>query len=351
MDSNIELAYSIKHSTRIIEKEVLFMIGRNDPCLCGSGKKYKKCCEGKQQVTTEQVFSDEIESVLQTFYNVYPEKKDVKDYLDIVSEWSPKLEAHLQRELIEAVALDDFFFHKRMDIWENYIKRTMKKMLRPKMVELLNSWYRPSLFIGEVVEIEEKYFKAVHALTKEELYIRRESNRVIPEGMQVFSFLLPDESDKENHFLAVSTLIFFPTNYKQAFDSFAIQFNGTSSVAEYLQKNHLNFWVSLVDSGYSGEEYSSFEIEVVDLAKQFLEEKSIEAPELLVKLEDYLVEKKPKARKPAAIAAGAIRYAQENDLLNGVTFTIKEIAESFGVSSSSLNKYYQELLEYDAVLV
>jgi hypothetical protein len=20
-------------------------IGRNDPCLCGSGKKYKKCCE------------------------------------------------------------------------------------------------------------------------------------------------------------------------------------------------------------------------------------------------------------------------------------------------------------------
>jgi hypothetical protein len=22
-------------------------IGRNDPCHCGSGQKYKKCCEGK----------------------------------------------------------------------------------------------------------------------------------------------------------------------------------------------------------------------------------------------------------------------------------------------------------------
>ncbi|WP_420887673.1 SEC-C metal-binding domain-containing protein [Candidatus Neptunochlamydia vexilliferae] len=22
-------------------------IGRNDPCICGSGKKYKKCCKGK----------------------------------------------------------------------------------------------------------------------------------------------------------------------------------------------------------------------------------------------------------------------------------------------------------------
>ena len=23
--------------------------GRNDPCPCGSGKKYKRCCEGSQQ--------------------------------------------------------------------------------------------------------------------------------------------------------------------------------------------------------------------------------------------------------------------------------------------------------------
>jgi len=22
-------------------------VGRNDPCPCGSGKKYKRCCEGK----------------------------------------------------------------------------------------------------------------------------------------------------------------------------------------------------------------------------------------------------------------------------------------------------------------
>lgn len=27
-------------------------IGRNDPCSCGSGKKYKKCCLGKQQTGT-----------------------------------------------------------------------------------------------------------------------------------------------------------------------------------------------------------------------------------------------------------------------------------------------------------
>ena len=24
-----------------------FKVGRNDPCPCGSGRKYKQCCEGK----------------------------------------------------------------------------------------------------------------------------------------------------------------------------------------------------------------------------------------------------------------------------------------------------------------
>lgn len=26
----------------------LVKVGRNDPCSCGSGKKFKKCCEAKQ---------------------------------------------------------------------------------------------------------------------------------------------------------------------------------------------------------------------------------------------------------------------------------------------------------------
>lgn len=30
-------------------------IGRNDPCHCGSGKKYKKCCEEKDQAKAHKV--------------------------------------------------------------------------------------------------------------------------------------------------------------------------------------------------------------------------------------------------------------------------------------------------------
>ncbi len=34
-------------------------VSRNDPCPCGSGKKFKKCCEGQKKTRTFQVLSSE----------------------------------------------------------------------------------------------------------------------------------------------------------------------------------------------------------------------------------------------------------------------------------------------------
>ena len=47
-------------------------IGRNDPCPCGSGKKYKKCCMGKDKLDAKQAhqqdkdadFHDDIDSII-----------------------------------------------------------------------------------------------------------------------------------------------------------------------------------------------------------------------------------------------------------------------------------------------
>ena len=324
------------------------MIGRNDPCVCGSGKKYKKCCEGKQQVTTAVVFQEEIENVLQTFYSTYPERKDLKGYIDIVQNWVPKLESNLQRELIEAVALDEYFFHQRLDIWTGYLKKVSKKMVRPQTIALLEKWGKPSMFIGTVEYVEDTHFKAISTLTGEAFMVRRENNKPIPEGMQVFAFLLPDGSEKENHVLAVSTLIFFPAEHAKVFGSFKKKFDAQSELSAegYLEKHHFDFWNELVNAGYAGEEFTTFEQDVLEQTKSFLLGNAIEPTPLMTALEDYLVEKQPKARKAAAIAAGAIRFGQDRDLFGGKSFTVKQISEDFGISASSLNKYHQELLAF-----
>lgn len=42
-----ERRMEIKKEYRVSQQAVREKVGRNDPCPCGSGKKYKKCCEPK----------------------------------------------------------------------------------------------------------------------------------------------------------------------------------------------------------------------------------------------------------------------------------------------------------------
>ena len=322
------------------------MVGRNDPCPCGSGKKYKKCCEGKNQATSTTVFHEEIENVLQTFYSNYPERKDIREFIELVQAWAPKLESKLQKELVEAVALDEFFFHKRPEIWTNYLAKIAKKMVRPAMIELLKTWEKPLFFIGTVEEVGADYFTAVSALNGEKFFIQKESPKPIPIGMRVFAFLLPNGSKKENHVLAVSTLIFFHKEHAISFEEFSAAFKKSGqSVEQFTKENHLLLWEGLVENGYEGEEFTPFEQDVIEQLKGFMVDKGIDNENFVATVEDYLVEKTPSARKAGAIAAGAIRFGQEHELL-GQKFTVKEIAESFGISSSSLNKYHQELTAF-----
>ena len=146
----------------------------------------------------------------------------------------------LQRELVEAVALDEFFVHHRLDIWTSYVKRTAKKMIRPATIDLFSMWERPELFLGTVTAIEDDYFTAKDALTGTAMKIRRENTKPIPEGMGVFCFTLPDGSNVANQVLAMSSLIFFPTQYQTVFDAFAKNFKAQDALdaSQYLAENH-----------------------------------------------------------------------------------------------------------------
>jgi hypothetical protein len=50
-DAQMKRRLGTKLQTRIIKTQVregVVKIGRNEPCPCGSGEKYKRCCEGKK---------------------------------------------------------------------------------------------------------------------------------------------------------------------------------------------------------------------------------------------------------------------------------------------------------------
>ena len=328
------------------------MVGRNDPCPCGSGKKYKKCCESKEAITIEEVQTEEVERILQTLYDEYPERKDWPQYKELVQTWSEPLKKYLDQEMIEAIVIDEFFFHHKPEIWTGYLEKQQKKVVRPSTLKVLVQWQNPRVFIGEVFEVEDAYLTVKHKLTEEVIKLRRESDKPVPVGMHVYCFILPDGTLQDNHYLAISSLIFFPTDHKSIFEGLAKQFKAQSelSAEQFMKENGIDFWRMLGENGYEGGEYTVFEAGVLQMAMNFLEKNNRPYRELIEMVEDYLFEQQPKARKEVAIAAGAIRFGQERGLFEPLDMTVKEIAEWFSVSTSSLNKYYNELNAYHEVI-
>ena len=331
-------------------KDVCNMVGRNDPCPCGSGKKYKKCCADKAEITVEEVQVEELERILQGFYDEYPEKRDVGEYSSLVKNWSEALSKFLDEEMIEAIVLDEFFFHDKPEIWQGYLAKQYKKIIRPSVEKVLNTWNEPRVFIGEVVAVDDDYMTVANILEDETIRLRRESDKPVPVDVHLYCFVLPDGT-KDNHYLAVSNLIFFSTEHTKVFSQFAAQYKSQEEqqASEFLKENGINFWKMLCADGYDGGEFTSFEVGVLNQAIEFLEKNDRESPELLDIIEDFLVEKQPNARKDVAVAAGAIRFGQENELFEPLNMTVKEIAEWFGVSTSSLTRYYNDLSAYYSV--
>lgn len=326
------------------------MIGRNEPCPCGSGKKYKKCCESKAAFSIEEVQVEELERILQVFYEEYPERRDIGEYLQVANKWKESLQTFLVEEMVEAVAVDEYFFHQKPEIWTGYLDKQRKKIIRPSVIKVLETWSNPRAFIGEVVAVDDAYLSVTSIFEDETIQLRRESEKPVPVGVHLSCFILPDGTSKENHYLAVSSLVFFPTDHHKVFRQFVKQFESQKeqSVSAFLKENGLTFWKLIGEDGYGGEEFTNFEVGVIRQVIEFLTEKERESDKLVEVLEDYLVEQQPKARKEVAIAAGAIRFGQENGLFEPLPLTIKDIAESFEVSTSSLNKYYNDLNAYYA---
>lgn len=332
----------------LIERGRVFMIGRNDPCQCGSGKKYKKCCESKQSVSVETVQSEEVERILQTFYDEYPVRSDVPLLLEVVNKWKAKLGSSLMEEMIEAIAIDEFFFHQKPEIWVQYIEKQQKRVVRPAVLALLESWKSPDVLIGEVMEVEDDYLLVKNILSNKTSYLRRESEKPVPTGVHLFSFILPDVSFKENHYLAVSSLVFIPIDHTAVITEFVKEYKSQTdfTALEYMKNELLEFWLCLCKDGYKGGEFTNFEANVLLEAMDFLEKNDRSSEALLEIMEDFLVEQQPNARKEVAIAAGAIRFGQEHELFEGPYWSMKDIAEKFKVSTSTMHKYYVEIEAY-----
>lgn len=106
--------------------------GRNDPCPCGSGKKYKKCCAGLEKSKTAKLSPAECREFYQIWYGL----------MGFVNEWEGIVKDKIRAEYPNKVS--DMIVHKvREVVWEKpelidaYISETQ---LPQEEIEILKLW-------------------------------------------------------------------------------------------------------------------------------------------------------------------------------------------------------------------
>ena len=139
-------------------------VGRNDPCPCGSGKKYKKCCLKKdhakqqQRITVQRGDRELTEQLLQfsTADEFYSDALSAAQlYWDTI--YAPKLLQHLQRydmlHFLEWYVFDYRTSQDRKRIVEIFLERNEGR-LRPEEIGQLHALADSRLGLYQVQEVK-----------------------------------------------------------------------------------------------------------------------------------------------------------------------------------------------------
>lgn len=170
-------------------------IGRNEPCPCGSGKKYKKCCGAKEAVSITHVIENEIDDLQKKLLHfaldhyeeeVYQGLDEYEEYFDIDDE---------ERQFYEFVYTVWFSLFNELEngetILENFISSEAGKIKRPKLKQILQSWTDARTIAGEIITIENNTLIVVDGFSSEPFEaIVTNSQRSFDKGSFFIGFLL-----------------------------------------------------------------------------------------------------------------------------------------------------------------
>lgn len=188
----------------------MIKVGRNDPCPCGSGKKYKKCCLQKQIPPPSE---EDIKQVIEVFQKHEAEKRFLEEkgifinYVNPCTYTDPKTK---QRVKIWALGSRLFYNRPEHETFHEFIIDHLLKMVLGK------EWF------DKQVEAEEKHFLYQCFIKWDEW---RKKNSV-------------EENKVDNYTWSACTDGWTKTLYSLAFDVCSLEH--TSQLPDYLLKRLKN---------------------------------------------------------------------------------------------------------------
>ncbi|KXH84093.1 YecA family protein [Sporosarcina sp. HYO08] len=335
------------------------MIGRNDPCPCGSTKKYKRCCALKKEVTKDQLIDEELERVLQSYYeSVVRQPRELAELNRYEREWVEKLGDQVSRSEIEQSVIEYYMFIARQDLWKRHVLKMLDQPMRPMTRQVLQTWKNPVVLLGKITAIEQDYFVVEESLGSETYWIQMKQGMDVQKDFLVFGIVLPNNREWEKGVRLLDTLTFIRDPQGKIMDQVdkMASSSGDTKGYEFFKKHLVDIHRAIIDLKANaldelmtgGDEPK--QQEVFTLLKQALErhdmlEQHMELLRMIAVL--YFLREKPVFRKPEIIAAALFKVAYDGFLVENFTYTQAELAKMFNVSASSMMRHVDRI--YDVV--
>lgn len=191
------------------------MIGRNDPCTCGSGKKYKKCCGKKGPDLIGLIVNEELDQVLGNFFEQYPKGDDRKEMTRMMREWILRLSDSWMKEDIEEAAGEFYLFVYNPTGWHEYIQEQLGKAKREAVISILKAWDEPFMLLAEVIGADDGMLEVRQLFTEEIYHVTRNEGMPVDPGTLMFGSVLRDPRKREDAIAPVSSMMFLAKWSKQ----------------------------------------------------------------------------------------------------------------------------------------
>ncbi|WP_442596296.1 SEC-C metal-binding domain-containing protein [Neobacillus sp. D3-1R] len=345
--------------------------GRNDPCPCGSGKKFKKCCESKGEVISIKRLIDSDLADLQRELLDFADARYREDLEDDFADLCDILELHDPKE-IEYYAFTHtiwFILFSPLDdeqtILQKFIHYKSGKLKRPTLKLALQSWANAFVAAGVVEEIEGNHLLLSDTLRKKKFKIHSHFElSELNKGTYVLGMVLPFQDN----------FSFFPGPYpfgrleasdcmNYVKDQFEYSSQAYETVDEFLAEEFLELLDMMPHLGGDGITESfdwplPIHQDVADLFIEKMEEMN-QMPKLVaigLALWHRYCQLDPKNLKKPNLYAAAVQYFVGAIMADEALFTQKQLAGEFEVAVGSISAKFNEMYnvlepELDAVVM
>lgn len=336
------------------------MVGRNDPCPCGSGKKYKKCHGKEQSVSINDLVNDELFKVRQLFFSENPNQDNIADFRELQQEWQPRLMQTMAENDAQAFVIENFLFMKKPELWEQHLNKQIELSQRPSTQEVLANWTDVKIFVGQYIKGDESSAQFKDAFTGETYTMADQPPTDMEDGQGLLAILLPDSRAGKDGALFLNGYLTIVGEFTPFFEQLKAEMAKAEATdgEQYVRDHYLQVVESIVKYS-TGTVDASIELSpehqsVMDELQKHIKEAEMDeetVENVTSILNSYLTSQQPSVQKPEALVGGYWRFLQDHELIKGPMLAPKQLSEKFGVSSSTILKrskefgaYFEELL-------